>query len=204
MIVVVIIWILIWIGTLRLSSLDADKYYSESCVNTLYAPISEWVYWASTSKILSWDVISDYYHIKKLDQNSGFLLQYQDENSQLITYKTGILSEIPYCQKGEKYRVSVHFDFDEIRMLPGLMSRGHQNGFEILQKDGTPLATGAISFGFCSPSSLLLSTDCREFWEIVFDARTAMVRKRFCKLYFPKDKNDSSKKNKCRERSSGQ
>ena len=88
-------------------------------------------------------------------------MQYQDKDRRL-TYKTGMLSEIPYCQKGAKYRVQASFSFDEVRMLPGVMSHGHQNGFEIL-KEAIPQATGAISFRFCSPSSVNLLLECREF-----------------------------------------
>lgn len=90
-------------------------------------------------------------------------MEYQADNGNDVVYKTGMLSEIPYCQKGQKFRVQASFSFDLIRMLPGLMSRGHQNGFEILEENGSPLATGAISFRFCSPSSVNLLSKCREF-----------------------------------------
>lgn len=59
--------------------MDADKYYSESCVNTLYGPLSERVYHAATSKMLSGDLVPEEYLIRKADQQSGFLLLYENE-----------------------------------------------------------------------------------------------------------------------------
>lgn len=193
--VMLVLWLLLWMGIHSLTTLDADKYYSESCVNTLYAPLSEWVYYAATSKQLSGGIMPDAYLIQKEGWNSGFILKYE-KDGEVETYQTGLLSEIAYCGKGEKYKVWLSMDFDEIKMLPSLRSYGDHNGFEILNTGGISLATGALHLKFCSPSSEIM---CRDFWEIIFDARTAMIRKRFCKLYYPKDESNPGKEKSCRE-----
>gem|GEM_PF-1082425 len=48
-----------------MTTLDANKYYSESCVNLLYGPLNEWVYYAAMSKQLSGDITPDMYLIQK-------------------------------------------------------------------------------------------------------------------------------------------
>ena len=198
-IVVIALWILLWMGIHGLTTLDANKYYSESCVNLLYGPLNEWVYYAATSKQLSGELSPDMYLIQKEAWNSGFTLRYQ-KNWKEEVYYTGFLSEISYCAKWDKYQVSFSMDFDQIKMSPSLHSYGDENGFEILKKDGTSLTTGALHLKFCSPSSENL---CRDFWEIIFDARTAMIKKRFCKLYYPKDASDPGKEKKCKEWTTG-
>lgn len=198
-IVILVLGIFIGIGTNRLSTLSTDKYYSESCVNTLYGPLSEWVYYAATSKLLSGDIMPDKYFIEKVGTNSGFVLKYEKNGREFI-YQTGILLDIIHCQKKEKYKVFFSTDFDKIRMLPSLRSYGDQNGFEILKNDGSSLVTGAMHLKFCSPAS---ETMCCDFWEIVFDARTAMIKKRFCKLYYPKDEAHPGKEKLCKERTTG-
>ncbi len=198
-IVVIALWILLWMGIHGLTTLDANKYYSESCVNLLYGPLNEWVYYAATSKQLSGELSPDMYLIQKEAWNSGFTLRYQ-KNWKEEVYYTGFLSEISYCAKWDKYQVSFSMDFDQIKMSPSLHSYGDENGFEILKKDGTSLTTGALHLKFCSPSSENL---CRDFWEIIFDARTAMIKKRFCKLYYPKDESDPAKEKKCKEWTTG-
>ena len=52
-------------GIHGLTTLDANKYYSESCVNLLYGPLNEWVYYAATSKQLSGELSPDNYLIQK-------------------------------------------------------------------------------------------------------------------------------------------
>lgn len=199
LLVVIILWILMSIWVNRLALFDSDKYYSESCVNTLYGPLSEWIYYAATSKSLSWDIMPDKYVIQTINQTSWFVLNY--EKNGINIYYTGLLSNLNYCQKGDRYKVFFSADFDRIIMLPLLRSYGNQNGFEILKKDGgSSLATGAMYLKFCSPAS---ETMCRDFWEIVFDARTAMIKKRFCKIYYPKDESNSGKEKQCKERTTG-
>lgn len=198
-IVVIALWILLWVGIHGLTTLDANKYYSESCVNLLYGPLNEWVYYAATSKQLSGELSPDSYLIQKEAWNSGFTLRYEKDWKQEVYY-TGLLSDLSYCAKWEKYQVSFSMDFDQIKMFPSLHSYGDENGFEILKKDGTSLTTGALHLKFCSPSSENL---CRDFWEIIFDARTAMIKKRFCKLYYPKDASDPGKEKKCKEWTTG-
>ena len=198
-IVVIALWILLWVGIHGLTTLDANKYYSESCVNLLYGPLNEWGYYAATSKQLSGELSPDSYLIQKEAWNSGFTLRYEKDWKQEVYY-TGLLSDLSYCAKWEKYQVSFSMDFDQIKMFPSLHSYGDENGFEILKKDGTSLTTGALHLKFCSPSSENL---CRDFWEIIFDARTAMIKKRFCKLYYPKDASDPGKEKKCKEWTTG-
>lgn len=198
-IVVIALWILLWMGIHGLTTLDANKYYSESCVNLLYGPLNEWVYYAATSKQLSGELSPDSYLIQKEAWNSGFTLRYEKAWKEEVYY-TGFLSDLSYCSKWEKYQVSFSMDFDQIKMFPSLHSYGDENGFEILKKDGTSLTTGALRLKFCSPSSENL---CRDFWEIIFDARTAMIKKRFCKLYYPKDASDPGKEKKCKEWTTG-
>ena len=193
------LWILLWVGIHGLTTLDANKYYSESCVNLLYGPLNEWVYYAATSKQLSGELLPDSYLIQKEAWNSGFTLRYEKDWKEEVYY-TGFLSDLSYCAKWEKYQVSFSMDFDQIKMYPSLHSYGDENGFEILKKDGTSLTTGALHLKFCSPSSENL---CRDFWEIIFDARTAMIKKRFCKLYYPKDASDPGKEKKCKEWTTG-
>jgi hypothetical protein len=36
-----------------MSTLQADRSYSESCINVFYADLSDWVYYATTSRVLS-------------------------------------------------------------------------------------------------------------------------------------------------------
>ena len=201
-IVVIALWILLWMGIHGLTTLDANKYYSESCVNLLYGPLNEWVYYAATSKQLSGELLPDSYLIQKEAWNSGFTLRYEKDWKEEVYY-TGFLSDLSYCAKWEKYQVSFSMYFDQIKMYPSLHSYGDENGFEILKKDGTSLTsltTGALHLKFCSPSSENL---CRDFWEIIFDARTAMIKKRFCKLYYPKDASDPGKEKKCKEWTTG-
>lgn len=198
-IVVVILGVLIGVGINYLSTINADKYNSENCVNRIHGPLSQWVYYAATSKMLSWDIAPLSYLIQK-EQNSGYTLRYTDESGEQI-YQTGLLSEIDTCQKGEKYKVRFSSDFDKILMMPSLSPRGNQNGFEIQDFDGNLAATGTIRLKFCSPTS---DSICYDFWEIVFDVRTAMIKKRFCKLYYPQDNNDPQKHKRCRQRSTGE
>lgn len=200
-IMIIIIWILIWIGIDRFSSINADRYYSESCVNEFYGPLSEWVNYASMSKILSWEIAPTAYFIKKESINSGYSLWYQIHNESPISHWTNLLEHIPYCWKGKISRVEVNFSFDKIRMLPAFYSQGGWNGFQIFTGADQALATGFIQIKFCPQKP---NTPCSDFWEILFDARTAMIKKRFCKLYFPKNESHPLQETQCRERSTGQ
>lgn len=198
LIVVFVLAILIGSGIYGISTAGADKFYAESCVNTLYGPLSNWIYSASVGKVISWDVVPDAYLIKVNSQKSGFGLYYT-WNAGEIADSVFSLPDISYCQKGAKYRVQATFDFSEIRMLPSLRPSGIENWFTIYSGLDS-LATWAIVLKFCSPAA---ETDCHDFWEIVFDARIGAVRKRFCKRYLPKDGSTSENGKTCKERTTG-
>ncbi|MDO4713456.1 MAG: prepilin-type N-terminal cleavage/methylation domain-containing protein [bacterium] len=53
LIVVIIIGILASLGWYYLSDFDTNKYYAESCTNTIYGELSNYFYQASTSKLLA-------------------------------------------------------------------------------------------------------------------------------------------------------
>ena len=53
LIVVFVLAILIGSGIYGISTAEADKFYAESCVNTLYGPVSNWIYSASVGKVIS-------------------------------------------------------------------------------------------------------------------------------------------------------
>lgn len=53
LIVVIIIGILATLGFYYLSDFDTNKYYAESCTNTIYGELSDYFYQASTSKLLT-------------------------------------------------------------------------------------------------------------------------------------------------------
>lgn len=195
--VVVIISLLLSMGVMKLSWMGADRFNAESCVNAFYAPLSEWIYYASSSRMLSWDITPDQYRIE-IDGVSGYSLGYFI-GDQEWKYSEHPLSGAVLCQKGERYQVTMSADFDMIQMFPSLHSYGYEQGFSILRNNSSQ-ATGAILLKFCSPRSEVL---CLDFGIVHFDARTAQVKKSFCKLYYPKDASYPEKEKKCKERSTG-
>ncbi|PZM86455.1 MAG: hypothetical protein DLD55_05660 [candidate division SR1 bacterium] len=148
--------------------------------------------------MLSGEITPDFYIIQKEGPSSGYVLTYKIGDTE-EEYQKKLTSAIAYCQKGGNYRVKVDFNFDRVVLRPSLYAYGDQRGFEILS-GATSLATGVIAFDFCSPST---STECTDFGEILFDARTAQMRKRFCKLYYAKDASYPEREKTCRERSTG-
>ena len=83
-------------------------------------------------------------------------------------------------------------------MLPGLVPDGDKSGFKICQTANqwsncyNQLSTWAITMEFCPKSGV--ASACVEYWQIFFDARIWLVKKRLCKKY---KKNNVSK---CDER----
>jgi prepilin-type N-terminal cleavage/methylation domain-containing protein len=59
--VMMILVLMSWMGSRYLSTLDADRAYSESCTNAIYSDLADWVYYAATSRVLANDVTPDYY-----------------------------------------------------------------------------------------------------------------------------------------------
>ncbi len=103
-------------------------------------------------------------------------------------------------------------NFKKIRMLPSLIPEWDKSWFKIYsdkedwtrckiqEKDNVTnktnylCVTWAITMNFCPITDI--ESFCVEFWQIFFDARTWMVKKRLCKVF---DKEHGGKK--CKERS---
>lgn len=153
---IILLSLLIGMGITKLSSSGADRFNAESCVNTFYAPLASWGYYAASSKMLSGEITPSLYRIQRM-VNSGFMLRYEVDDQDFL-FQEVLLSEIPLCQKGKRYQVALSSDFDEIEMLPSLRSYGYEQGFRILGNQASQ-ATGTITLKFCSPSSEVVCED---------------------------------------------
>ena len=125
-------------------------------------------------------------------------------------YLSRHVEDFMYCRQSKNYHNVMVANFDKIRMLPSLVPDWDKSWFKIyykgsdskrnsectVQEGSSRLCpTGAITMKFCPKTNV--ESACVEFWQIFFDARTWMVKKRLCKVY---DKNNASK---CKERSTG-
>jgi hypothetical protein len=186
-----------------LSTLDADRAYSESCTNAVYSDLAEWVYYASTSRVLANDVTPDYY-ILEMDW-TGYNFKYGTWNIRSGTwtlYLSRHVEDFYYCRQSRNYHNLLVADFTSIKMLPSLIPDWDTSWFKIVSntnkgqctsEDGKRLCpTWAINIKFCPKSND--ESVCVEYWQVFFDARTWMVKKRLCKKY----KSDDTKK--CEER----
>ena len=171
-----------------MSTLEADRAYSESCINSFYSDLSDWVYYASTSRVLSGgkaedclDIlfIPDGYSIKMI--NSWFELKYTSWTV-TTTYLKKTLNDYTYCMQKTRFSTEVVPSFSEINMLPSLISKGNQNWFEI-KSWSTLLATWVINMYLNWRDKAWNPTSRQEFWQVFFDARTWMIKKKLCRKY---------------------
>lgn len=59
-------------------------------------------------------------------------------------------------------------------------------------------------FKLCTPVLDPISSDqCYDFTKILFDSRTGVIKKAFCKFYDTQDDENPNKKYRCKERSAG-
>ena len=205
-----ILVILAWMWTRWLSTLEAERAYSESCTNAVYSDLADWVYYAMTSRVLSNDVSPDYY-ILEMDGTWYNLRYWTWDSSTFATTWTLYLSrhveDFMYCKQSRTYHNVMSGDFSKIRMLPSLVPEWDKSWFKIYSVDNKQTSrcniqewnrylcvTGAITMNFCPITDV--QSACVEFWQIFFDARTWMVKKRLCKVF---DNKNGGKK--CNERS---
>ena len=206
-----ILVILAWMWSRYLSTLDAERAYSESCTNSIYSDLADWVYYASTSRVLANDVTPDYYILQM--NGTWYDLKYWTWNSSSNTatwtlYLSRHVEDFMYCRQSRNYHNVMVADFSKIRMLPALVPDWDKSWFKIyydwneskrkgecvVEEGSSRLCpTWSITMKFCPKSDV--ESACVEFWQIFFDARTWMVRKRLCKVY------DKKNVTKCKERS---
>ena len=205
-----ILVILAWMWTRWLSTLEAERAYSESCTNAVYSDLADWVYYAMTSRVLSNDVSPDYY-ILEMDGTWYNLRYWTWDSTNYSTSWTLYLSrhveDFMYCRQSRTYHNVMSGDFSKIRMLPSLVPEWDKSWFKIYsvknektsrcsvkEWDKYLCVTWAITMNFCPITDI--ESFCVEFWQIFFDARTWMVKKRLCKVF---DKEHGGRK--CKERS---
>lgn len=186
MLVMAILWIMAWMGSWYLSSLDADRVYTESCTNAVFSDLADWVYYASTSRIISWDIVPDYYVIDMSWDvyNLNYWSWKLTNTSTWILYLPRTVNDFMYCKQSKNYYNRLSANFKDIKMLPGLVPDWDKSGFKICKDSdcwSNLLATWAITIEFCPKSDVLSA--CVEYGQIYFDARVAVVRKRLCKKY---------------------
>lgn len=196
--------IMAWMWTRYISSLDADRAYSESCTNALYSDLANWVYYASTSRVLSDDIVPDYYILDIVWSWYEFKYGTWSIRNSLtntwILYLSRHVDDFLYCKQSKNYYNKIEANFNQISMLPALVPDWDQTWFKICVKKKNSNSyecdkpTWTINVLFCPKSDDLNA--CLEFWQVFFDARTWMVKKKLCKLY--EKKNGSTK---CKERS---
>ena len=204
-----------WMWARYLSTLDADRAYTEGCTNAVFSDLADWVYYASTSRVLSWDVIPTYY-ILEID-GTWYNFKYWTwdiRNGTWIQYLSRHVEDFYYCKQSRNYHNVIKTDFSQIKMLPWLVPDWDQSWFKIIfnnwswicpvGNDGnkkcadcsTPVTEKSVKY--CSAWSLIIKfcpksdveSACVEYGQIYFDARTWLVKKRLCKKY---KKNDSTK-----------
>ena len=202
-IVMAILAIMSWMWTRFLSSLDADRVYSEGCTNALFSDISSMIYYASTSRVLSWDLAPDYY-IFEIEW-TWYSFKFwtwnirNSDNVEWILYQSRRVDDFFYCKQSDKYFNKLQADFVRIKMLPALVPDWDETWFKICtkKKNSNDLEckkpTWFINILFCPKSDD--ESACVEFWQVSFDARTWLVKKKLCKWY---EKKNASK---CNERS---
>ncbi|MBB1579267.1 MAG: type II secretion system protein [candidate division SR1 bacterium] len=195
-IVVVVLGILMAAGIYRLGNLDTNRFRAEVCVNEIYGSVSSFVYYASTSKMIDGN-IPVYYQLSTSGENDGVVdLKYAIANRGEFSFTGGhiLLSEKESCKSGTAFKVKSTSSFTTFKMHPRFKPVGNRNGIEMTNDQGAVIFKGSIDFQFCSPTN---DPKCYEFARILFDARTGIVKKAFCKFY--KISNDQEEDRKCKE-----
>ena len=186
---IIVIISLLWMRSF--STIQADRAYSESCINVFYSDLSDWVYYASTSRVLSWGVVPDTYIIEA--NGAWFRLSYTSwSDSSPIVYLDRNLEDYAYCRQKTRFQIRVEYDFSKIVMLPSLISVWNKNWFEMYSWSAK-LATGYVNLVLIWKDKAWNITSEQEFWQVLFDARTWMVKKRLCTRY------DETDEKKCKE-----
>ena len=195
---ILVVMTMIWMR--YMSTLQADRSYSESCINVFYADLSDWVYYATTSRVLSWNIIPKKYTLKMV--SSWFELKYDLSWTNNIPYLTKQLNDYNYCSEKTRFEMEINYDFDRIEMLPSLIPDWTTNGFTIFkwgkgckEVTGGKCATWAITMNIIWKNKSWGIDSRHEFWQILFDARTWMIKKRLCTKY----KDNSTINAKCKE-----
>ncbi len=198
-VVVAVIWILFTIGISNLSKNSEDRYYAEVCVNTIHWGISNYLYAASTRKILTGTSAPNLYHITKSQQGSGQInLWYTMDNGTTGLFKTYDLNdENLKCRKGIKYLVTFDTGDLVVDIVAGALSEWQQGGMSIQSSGNNLISTGAMIMKYCSPAWREWN-ECQDFARILFDKRTGLIIKSFCKQY------TGDANTKCFERSTGE
>lgn len=210
LIVVIIIGILASLGWYYLSDFDTNKYYAESCTNTIYGELSNYFYQASTSKLLAvekaWvvEMISPQQYSIELDKQGNLIqtiaFKYDQVNESLAPIT---LATAKNCKKGTKYEVIGESNITKIQMLPNFKAQGNISWIEMY--NGTEREFQAtMTFKLCTPVLDTMNSDqCYDFTRILFDSRTGVIKKAFCKFYDIPDDANPNKKYRCKERSAG-
>lgn len=194
-IVVVVLGILMAAGIYRLWNLDTNRFRAEVCVNEIYGSVSSFVYYASTSKMIDGN-IPVYYQLSTSGENGWVIgLKYAIANRWEFSFTGGhiLLSEKESCKNWIAFKVKSTSSFSTFKMHPRFKPVGNRNGIE-MNNQRNVIFTWSIDFQFCSPAN---DPKCYEFARILFDARTGIVKKAFCKFY--KISNDQQEDRKCKE-----
>lgn len=118
LVVVFLLSLLATLGFNRLSTNNADRYYAEVCINTLYEPIASYVYAAMTSRVLTGDEIPKEYLISQ--KNHKFSLDYTNQSGETHSYLQLDINTIAHCQRERKYKILIPSPETKITMLPSL------------------------------------------------------------------------------------
>jgi prepilin-type N-terminal cleavage/methylation domain-containing protein len=158
-----------------LSSLDADRAYTEGCTNAVFSDLADWVYYASTSRVLSWDIIPTYY-ILEID-GTWYNFKYWTwdiRNGNWIQYLSRHIEDFYYCRQSRNYHNVIKTDFSQIKMLPWLVPDWDQSWFKIVfEKDSW----------ICWKNNKLeknLCSDCTQPIEQTIDGN---VKQKFCSVW---------------------
>lgn len=165
-------------------SLDTEKSYAEACVNSFYGDISNRVYYAQTSKILTWDIIPTKYVINGINK-TWLDLNYTQWNIPRI-FKHLSTKTYSNCTQKTNFWIELSSTFNLIELYPALQWVWNEIWFQICSPDCNNASnyqkTWAINFRFCwKDKNNSNSQICSDFWQILFDARVGSARKRFCR-----------------------
>ena len=196
-IVVVVLGILMAAGIYRLWNLDTNRFRAEVCVNEIYGSVSSFVYYASTSKMIDGN-IPVYYQLSTSGENDWVVdLKYAIANRWEFSFTGGhiVLSEKESCKSWTAFKVKLKStsSFTTFKMHPRFKPVGNRNGIE-MNNQRNVIFTWSIDFQFCSPAN---DRTCYDFARILFDARTGIIKKAFCKFY--KISNDQQEDRQCKE-----
>ena len=194
-IVVIVLGILMAAGIYRLWNLDTNKFRAEVCINEIYGSISSFAYYASTSKMINGNIPIAYTIYTNTLNDWEISLKYTIPGTPDILFTWGDikLSEKASCKSWTAFKVRSTSNFTTFKMHPRFKPVGNRNGIE-MDNQGTVIFKWSIDFQFCSPAN---DPKCYDFARILFDARTGIIKKAFCKFY--KISDDQQEDRQCKE-----